>query len=75
MLRSVWQAYWLYQNWGWSNNVQDQVEQSLSKLEERFDDFMEQLESSGWDPSQLNLKVPKEICIEEPAAVLSNNNA
>ncbi|XP_027066713.1 protein root UVB sensitive 5-like isoform X2 [Coffea arabica] len=75
VLRSVWQAHWLHQNWGWSNNVQDQLEQSLGKLEERFDDFMEQLESSGWDPSQLNLKVPKEICIEEPAAVLSNNNA
>ncbi|KAL3536515.1 hypothetical protein ACH5RR_004976 [Cinchona calisaya] len=69
VLRSVWQTYWLYQNWGWSNNVQDQLEQSLSKLEERFDDFVQQLETSGWDTSRLNLKVPKEISIEELDAV------
>lgn len=68
VLRSVWQTYWLYQNWGWSNNVEDQLKQSLFKLEDRFDDFLKQLESAGWDINQLNLKVPKEIWIKELGA-------
>lgn len=65
MLRSVWQTFWLYQNWGWSDNVGDLLEQSLHKLEERFEHFLDQLETEGWDTKQLNLKVPKEVLINE----------
>lgn len=69
VFRSLWQAYWVYQNWGCSNNIEDQLEQSLINLENRFEDFMQQLKSIGWDTSQLTLKVPKEISIQELPAL------
>ncbi|CAI9097307.1 OLC1v1033698C1 [Oldenlandia corymbosa var. corymbosa] len=65
VLRSLWQAYWVYQNWSWSNNVEEQIEESLISLEKRFDDFMQQLKNAGWDTSQLNLKVPRDFSIQE----------
>ncbi|KAH6769252.1 root UVB sensitive protein of unknown function [Perilla frutescens var. frutescens] len=66
VLRSVWQSYWLHQNWSKSNDVFSQLEQSLIELNDRFDDFLLQLQSTGWETNQIYLKVPKEISIQEP---------
>ncbi|XP_077221860.1 root UVB sensitive protein (Protein of unknown function, DUF647) isoform X2 [Tasmannia lanceolata] len=65
VLRCVWQAYWLHQHWRGSDQVFFHIEESLSKLEERFDDFLQQLEGAGWNTCQINLKVPKKLLIEE----------
>ncbi|XP_019249180.1 PREDICTED: protein root UVB sensitive 5 isoform X2 [Nicotiana attenuata] len=69
VLRSVWQTYWLYQNWGWSDNVFDRLEQSLVELKHRFPDLLQQLIEAGWDANNLSLKVPKEMSIEELPAL------
>lgn len=66
VLRSVWQSYWLHQNWSKSDDVFSQLEQSLIELNDRFNDFLLQLQRSGWDTDQIYLKVPKEISIQEP---------
>jgi hypothetical protein len=34
-------------------------------MEVKFEDFMQQLDAVGWDTSQINLKVPRKISIEE----------
>lgn len=65
VLRSVWQTYWLYEKFESSDNLFDQLSQSLSKMEERFDNFIHRLEKAGWDTRQINLKVPTEISIDE----------
>ncbi|XP_057512559.1 protein root UVB sensitive 5 [Actinidia eriantha] len=65
VLRSVWQTYWLHQNWDGNADFCDQLEQSLGELEGRFQNFMEQLEEAGWNTHQLSLKVPKEQFFEE----------
>ncbi|RAL52160.1 unnamed protein product [Cuscuta campestris] len=65
VLRSVWQTYWLYQNWGWSNVVDGQLEKSLGELDNRFPDFLQRLEDVGWDLNNLCLKTPKEISVQE----------
>ncbi|CAA0836293.1 Protein root UVB sensitive 5 [Striga hermonthica] len=66
VLRSVWQSYWLHENWTRSdNNAITLLEQSLVELDDKFDEFWVQLEQSGWDIDRLNLKVPMEISIEE----------
>ncbi|XP_057982011.1 protein root UVB sensitive 5 isoform X2 [Malania oleifera] len=65
VLRSVWQTYWLHENWGGLDNIFNQLEQSLLALEDRFRNFLQQLEGVGWDTNQINLRVPKEISIEE----------
>ncbi|KAM3325805.1 protein root UVB sensitive 5 isoform X1 [Capsicum chacoense] len=65
VFRSVWQTYWLYQNWGWSDNIFDQLEQSLVELKDRFPDLLQQLTDAGWDTNNLSLKVPKEMSIKE----------
>lgn len=65
VLRSVWQSYWLHENWSKSDDAFHQLEQSLVELNARFDDFLLQLEASEWDTSQINLKVPKEILVQE----------
>lgn len=59
VLRSIWQSYWLQENWCGSDNILVQLEQSLLELEESFGDFTQQLKSSGWDLQKINLKVPK----------------
>lgn len=64
-LRSVWQAYWLHENWDQSVDFIEALEQSLFNLETRFYDFMELLEVAGWNIHQINLSVPKEPYIEE----------
>ncbi|XP_044479352.1 protein root UVB sensitive 5-like isoform X1 [Mangifera indica] len=65
VLRSVWQTYWLYEKFESSDNLFDQLSQSLSEMEERFDNFIHRLEKAGWDTRQINLKVPTEISIDE----------
>ncbi|XP_042491546.1 protein root UVB sensitive 5 isoform X2 [Macadamia integrifolia] len=65
VLRSLWQSYWLNEHWRGSDNVFDQLKQSLIELDQRFDNFLEQLEGAGWDVNQINLKVPRKLVIEE----------
>ncbi|XP_015086265.1 protein root UVB sensitive 5 [Solanum pennellii] len=65
VFRSIWQTYWLYQNWGWSDNIFDRLEQSLVELRDRFPDLLQQLSDAGWDTNNLSLKVPKEMSINE----------
>ncbi|KAI3878728.1 hypothetical protein MKX03_005704 [Papaver bracteatum] len=67
VLRSIWQTYWLHEHWKGreSKNVFDQLQESMSKLDSRFDDFLKQLEEAGWDVKQIKLKVPTELLFEE----------
>ncbi|GER55807.1 hypothetical protein STAS_33498 [Striga asiatica] len=69
VLRSVWQSYWLHENWNRSDNAITLLEQSLIELDDKFDEFSVQLDQAGWDIDRLNLKVPKEISIEENSTV------
>lgn len=65
VLRSIWQTFWLSENWESKGNVCDQLANSLMELENRFDDFIQKLKDAEWDTQQLNLKVPKEISIDD----------
>ncbi|XP_038998798.1 protein root UVB sensitive 5-like [Hibiscus syriacus] len=65
VLRSVWQTYWLHENLNVSEDLFDQLAKSLPRMDERFDEFIKQLDKSGWDIHQINLRVPKEISIDE----------
>ncbi|KAL2337041.1 hypothetical protein Fmac_011487 [Flemingia macrophylla] len=65
VLRSVWQAFWLTENWDSNVNVCDQIANSLMELEERFEDFIQKLKDAEWDTQQFNLKVPKAILIDD----------
>ncbi|KAK9193514.1 hypothetical protein WN944_004211 [Citrus x changshan-huyou] len=65
VLRSVWQVYWLHENRESFDNLFDWLSHSLLVMEDRFDDFIQQLKGAGWNTHQLNLKVPKEISIDE----------
>lgn len=65
VLRSVWQVYWLHENRESFDNLSDWLSHSLLVMEDRFDDFIQQLKGAGWNTHQLNLKVPKEISIDE----------
>lgn len=65
VLRSLWQSYWLHEHWDFSDNVFDQLSQSLFHLDERFGNFVQLLEVAGWDTQQLKLKVPKNVLIQE----------
>lgn len=69
VLRSVWQTYWLHENWDSSDDVLHQLAQSILHMEDRFEDFIQQLNRAGWDTHQINLKVPKEITIDESGLV------
>ncbi|KAK4480938.1 hypothetical protein RD792_011796, partial [Penstemon davidsonii] len=69
VLRSVWQSYWLHQNWNNSADMFDQLGQSLIELNNKFDDFMLQIEEAGWNTNQISLKVPKEILVQENQVV------
>ncbi|KAK4480935.1 hypothetical protein RD792_011793 [Penstemon davidsonii] len=69
VLRSVWQSYWLHQNWNNSVDMFEQLGQSLIELNNKFDDFMLQIEEAGWNTNQISLKVPKEILIQENQVV------
>ncbi|XP_022893666.1 protein root UVB sensitive 5 isoform X1 [Olea europaea var. sylvestris] len=73
VLRSMWQTYWLDQNWSRSDDLFEQLERSLIELKAGFDNFLQQLEEAGWDTNQINLKVPKEISIEETSNSLNGD--
>jgi len=61
----VWQSFWLSENWDSDDNVRDQIATSLMELEEKFEDFIQKLKDAEWDTQQFNLKVPKEIFIDD----------
>ncbi|KAM4078871.1 hypothetical protein ACB094_09G073100 [Castanea mollissima] len=69
VLRSVWQTYWLHENWDNSDNVFPQLAQSILQMEDRFEDFIEQLNRAGWDMHKINLRVPKDITIDDSGPV------
>lgn len=69
VLRSVWQTYWLHENWDNSDNVFHQLAQSILQMEDRFEDFIEQLNRAGWDMHKINLRVPKDITIDDSGPV------
>ncbi|KAL9255996.1 root UVB sensitive 5-like protein [Drosera capensis] len=68
-LRSIWQAYWLYETPRDSDNMNDLLEQSLRALELRFDDFILQLDEAGWNILEIALKIPKEPFLEESDSI------
>ncbi|KAI7730023.1 hypothetical protein M8C21_019974 [Ambrosia artemisiifolia] len=65
VLRSVWQAYWLYKNQSGQENMFDQLQESLKELDHQFDKFLQQLRDVGWDINSINLKVNKDVLIED----------
>ncbi|XWS59956.1 hypothetical protein CRYUN_Cryun08bG0166800 [Craigia yunnanensis] len=65
VLRSVWQTYWLHEKLNVSENIFDQLAKSLSEMDDRFEEFIQLLDKAGWDTHQINLRVPKEIYIDE----------
>ncbi|XP_010253866.1 PREDICTED: protein root UVB sensitive 5 isoform X2 [Nelumbo nucifera] len=65
VLRSIWQTYWLCEHLRASGDAFHQLEQSLLALEQRFENFLKQLEGAGWDVHHIKLKVPRELLIEE----------
>ncbi|XP_076882570.1 protein root UVB sensitive 5 isoform X3 [Bidens hawaiensis] len=65
VLRSVWQAYWLYKNHSRQENMFDQLQESLKELDHQFDQFLQQLRDVGWDMNSINLKVCKDVLIED----------
>ncbi|KAM7463971.1 hypothetical protein LguiA_032092 [Lonicera macranthoides] len=69
VLRSMWQTYWLYENWARVENVVSLLEQSLIELELGFENFLQQLKEAEWDINQINLKVSKETSIEEVGTI------
>ncbi|XP_041023011.1 protein root UVB sensitive 5 isoform X1 [Juglans microcarpa x Juglans regia] len=69
VLRSVWQAYWLHENWDSSDDVFHLLAQSIVQMEDRFENFIQQLNKAGWDTHQINMRVPKEIAIDEVAPI------
>ncbi|KAF7825547.1 protein root UVB sensitive 5 isoform X1 [Senna tora] len=64
VLRSLWQTFWLSENWDSEDDVCDQLANSLKELKDKFEDFIQKLNVAGWDTQQLNLKVPKGIFID-----------
>ncbi|XP_021289308.1 protein root UVB sensitive 5 isoform X2 [Herrania umbratica] len=65
VLRSLWQTYWLHENLNISENIFDPLMKSLSEMDDRFEEFIQQLDNAGWDTYRINLRVPKEISIDE----------
>ncbi|KAL2480458.1 Protein root UVB sensitive 5 [Abeliophyllum distichum] len=65
VLRSVWQTYWLNQNRSRPDDVFDELERSLIELKNGFDNFLQQLEETGWDTNQINLKLLKFLRVPE----------
>ncbi|KAL4276143.1 hypothetical protein AHAS_Ahas20G0177700 [Arachis hypogaea] len=47
VLRSVWQMFWLCENWDGEVSVCNQLANSLIQLEDRFDDFIQKLKEAG----------------------------
>lgn len=65
MLRSVWQTYWLYKNQDKRKDGFDDLKESLNELNDQFENFLQQLRDVGWDIDQINLKVRKDVSIQE----------
>ncbi|KAL5991459.1 hypothetical protein ACLOJK_012368 [Asimina triloba] len=57
-------AYWLHEHWRGADHIFMQLKESLSEMEGRFGDFLQQLNGAGWDTHKIDLKVPKEFAIE-----------
>ncbi|KFK24653.1 hypothetical protein AALP_AA8G007700 [Arabis alpina] len=68
VLRCLWQAYWLHENMEQSFKDKDSVfnwlKQSLSEMDNKFDDFLFKLDTSGWNLRESNLKIPNHILID-----------
>ncbi|KAI6698438.1 hypothetical protein NL676_018557 [Syzygium grande] len=69
VLRGLWQANWLHENWDNASDIYYQLALSLSEMEKRFEDFLQQLDEAGWDRRNITLKVPKEILIDQISAI------
>lgn len=69
VLRGLWQANWLHENWDNAADVNYQLALSLSEMEKRFEDFLQQLDEAGWDRHNITLRVPKEILIDQISAI------
>ncbi|KAH7672937.1 Root UVB sensitive family protein [Dioscorea alata] len=69
VLRSLWQVYWLHEHRErWLDNMNDifsWLEESLVIMEDGFVDFLGQLEESGWNNNQINLRVPSMVLLDE----------
>lgn len=74
VLRCLWQAYWLYENMEESLKNKDSVvhwlKQSLSEMENKFDDFLFKLDTAGWNLGESNLKIPNHILIDQESIPL-----
>ncbi|KAF2613834.1 hypothetical protein F2Q70_00006976 [Brassica cretica] len=74
VLRCLWQAYWLYENMEENFENKDSVfhwlKQSLSEMENKFDDFLFKLDTSGWNLGESNLKIPNHILIDQESIPL-----
>ncbi|CAM8924611.1 unnamed protein product [Rhodiola kirilowii] len=46
-LRSVWQAFWINQNWSRVDTSHHLLEQSVMEMDSQFGDFIQQLEGAG----------------------------
>ncbi|KAK2414664.1 hypothetical protein QL285_037234 [Trifolium repens] len=65
VLRSIWQTFWLSENWEIKGNVYDQLANSIMELENSFEDFIQKLKAAEWDTQQLNLKSEFHESVEE----------
>ncbi|KAL3680290.1 hypothetical protein R1sor_023246 [Riccia sorocarpa] len=64
IVRSLWQAYWLFSNFSDSVSIHTEEEtvslrKSVDALHQNFPSFISELESSGWALSRIAIKVPK----------------
>ncbi|CAH2074615.1 unnamed protein product, partial [Thlaspi arvense] len=73
VLRCLWQAYWLYENMEQSFKDKDSVfhwlKQSLSEMDNKFDDFLVKLDTAGWNLRESNLKIPNHILIDHESTI------
>ncbi|CAM8927288.1 unnamed protein product [Rhodiola kirilowii] len=67
-LRSVWQAFWINQNWTRVDSSHHLLEQSVMEMDSQFGDFIQQLEGAGWDTNKIAIRIPKDIIIDEFSA-------
>ncbi|CAH1433000.1 unnamed protein product [Lactuca virosa] len=68
VLRSLWQTYWLYKNQEKQKDGFDDLKESLNELDDRFDNFLQQLRDVGWDIDQINLKTLGETSCVRPTS-------
>lgn len=46
------------------------LKQSLSEMENKFDDFLFKLDTAGWNLGESNLKIPNHILIDQESIPL-----